>query len=185
MICSFIEGRVRLRDPRFKNEETAAMLTALLLERPGIIAARANPRTGSLLIEYDPETLDQEEALKALKMIDPEGAAWLEACSAPAGLEEVEETDLEAAPQLPAFLQAAMKGGPRQEAVEYAALSLAFVVCTSSAFLRSKGLHVYSGLTLAGLTLQHVYKYRRRLMRMFGFGPARHVNPDLETDTES
>ncbi len=63
MICSFIQGRVRIRDARFKDEETAQMVSRMIGEYPGVSTVKANPRTGSLLIEYDPAELDQEQAL--------------------------------------------------------------------------------------------------------------------------
>lgn len=43
----------------------------------------------------------------------------------------------------------------------------AFVISTGSAFLRSKGLHIYSGILLAGVTLSPIYKYRHRLAAHF------------------
>lgn len=54
-----------------------------------------------------------------------------------------------------------------KEALEYLGMTAAFVLCTSSAFLRSKGLHIYSGISLAGMTLSHIFKYRHRLAGRF------------------
>ncbi len=111
-----------------------------------------------------------------MKEIDPEGAAWLEeACGAreaEGDLAEPGEISETREPMAPVFAQA-LAGSLKKEAVEYAAMTTAFVICTSSAFLRSKGLHVYSGLTWAGLTLQHMYKYRQRLLKAFGFNGSR------------
>ncbi len=60
-------------------------------------------------------------------------------------------------------------GQINKDAAEYLAMTGAFIVCTGSAALRSKGLHIYSGLTLAGLTVQHLYKYRKRLLAYFKY----------------
>ncbi|MDR1044368.1 MAG: hypothetical protein LBP33_04515 [Candidatus Adiutrix sp.] len=170
MINSFIPGRVRIRDARFQDPETCAKVRAFLKSRPWLKKVSANPATGGLLIEYDPKKLNMEEALRDLAAVDPEGAAWIREQTAPeaeagAGGEEIEDDGD------PPAGQPLGPAGLSPEAAEYLALSGAFVVCASSAFLRSKGLHVYSGLTLAGLTIQHVYKYRKRLLALFR-GPA-------------
>ena len=167
MITSFINGRVRLRDPRFKDEEVCASVEALLKDHPSVISVKANPRTGGVLIEYDPETLSPDEAKQALTAVVPEGAQWLEdyecamgGCSVAVDLGGV---NLTLPPPSPGF----RFGGGRRispEAAEYLTMTGAFVVCTSSAFLRSKNLHVYSGLTLAGLTIQHIWKFRKRIL---------------------
>lgn len=168
MITSFINGRVRLRDPRFKDEGVCASIEELLRDHPSVTSVKANPKTGGVLIEYDPETLSLEEARQALAAIVPEGAQWLEdyecamgGCSVAVDFEGVNLTLPPGPPHGFGF------GGGRRlnpDAAEYLAMTGAFVVCTSSAFLRSKTLHVYSGLTLAGLTVQHIWKFRKRIL---------------------
>lgn len=165
MITSFINGRVRLRDPRFKDEETCAVLEELLKDHPGVTRVTANPRTGGLLIEYDPDRVSLDEAKRLLTAAAPEGAQWLEdyecalgGCSIAVNLRG-EDMTLPPPPS-PGF------GGFRRlspEAAEYLTMTGAFIVCTGSAFLRSKNLHIYSGLTLAGLTAQHIWKFRKRI----------------------
>lgn len=151
MICSFIPGRIRLRSPRFREADNVSALVAILKEQPGMLKIENNPNTGSLLIHYDPEKIDQESALKALALLQTDEERLADDESEP-------ESDCsEAALSLPQI---------NKEAVEYLGMIGAFAVCTSSAFLRSKGLHVYSGLALAGLTVQHIYKYRKRLQRL-------------------
>lgn len=164
MICSFIPGRVRIRTPRFKDPDLASTAATLLREQPCVRKVTANPETGSLLIEYDPEKLDMEAALKVLEQIDPEGLEWFLAqnqVTAEEGCDGLPEDFLDEVGDCGCFSMS------NKEAVEYAAMVGAFVVCTGSAFLRSKGLHLYSGLSLAGLTLNHIYKYRRSLLARF------------------
>lgn len=72
MIVSFIPGRVRIRNPRFKDHDTASTAATLLREHPCVIRVTTNPTTGSLLIEYDPDKLDPAAAQQALGLIDPE-----------------------------------------------------------------------------------------------------------------
>ncbi|MDR0882418.1 MAG: hypothetical protein LBP55_07735 [Candidatus Adiutrix sp.] len=159
MIASFINGRARIRNPRFKDPDAAATAAAELKTRPGVLRASANPATGGILLEYNPLEMEPEAAFTILAELDPEGfddfltrLANLEAQAASA--------ENQPAP------------GRNNETAEYATLLLAFLVCSSSAFLRSKGLHVYSGLSLAGLTIQHVLKYRRRIMGILLKDPA-------------
>ena len=148
MITSFIPGRIRIRHAALKDPETASSLAAGLNSHPGVNRAIANPVTGGLLIEYDPASVDMESARQALKAIAPEGEDWLE-----------EYGTVQPFPIRP--------GRSNKDAAEYLAMIGAFIVCSGSAALRSKGLHVYSGLTLAGLTVQHLYKYRKRLLASF------------------
>lgn len=145
MICSFIPGRIRLRSPSFMDEETVATVMDMLKSQPGLLSVENNLNTGSLLIRYDPVKVDQQAAMAALELLsEDENQA-----------EETEPAALSQASWPPVNLS--------KDAVEYVSMIGAFIVCTSSAFLRSKGLHVYSGLALAGLTVQHLLKYRKRL----------------------
>jgi hypothetical protein len=67
MIESFIEGRVRLRSPVFKDPVTRERLTSELLKIDGVLRAEVNPRTNGLLLEYDKERLP----LSLLRQIAP------------------------------------------------------------------------------------------------------------------
>ncbi|MDR1922564.1 MAG: hypothetical protein LBS31_12620, partial [Candidatus Adiutrix sp.] len=139
MITSFINGRVRLRDERFKDSETSAAAAAAVETCPAVTRVAANPRTGSLLIEYDPARMDMEAARAALLSFCPEGAARLD--------DEAGEGSGAAFSKggLADFLGGGCAGGRfNKQAWEYAALLSAFAVCAGSAFLRSKGLHVQS-----------------------------------------
>ncbi len=69
MIASFIDGRVRLRDPALKNTRTLAMVEALVKARPGVLSTTANQRTGSLLVEYDPASISREDLSQAAAML--------------------------------------------------------------------------------------------------------------------
>ena len=142
MITSFIPGRIRIRHAALKDPETASSLAAGLNSHPGVNRAIANPVTGGLLIEYDPASVDMESARQALKAIAPEGEDWLEEYVAARSVGAAWSRSF--SPRL---------GQINKDAAEYLAMIGAFIVCSGSAALRSKGLHVYSGLTLAGLTV--------------------------------
>lgn len=70
MISSFIDGRVRIRCDALRNPDAAAAIEGTLRETPGVLSATANPRTGGLLVEYDPDAVTQEQLLEAAKMLD-------------------------------------------------------------------------------------------------------------------
>jgi hypothetical protein len=64
MIVSFIPGRVRLRLPELKNPALTAELLPRIQALPGIKAAEIKTLTGSLLIEYDPQTLSTDRLIE-------------------------------------------------------------------------------------------------------------------------
>jgi hypothetical protein len=54
-----VPGRVRVRlDEGGLSEDTAARLRSAIETVPGVVSVRANPRTASLVIQYDPDSLD-------------------------------------------------------------------------------------------------------------------------------
>lgn len=63
-ITSFMDGRVRLRHPALKRAEQAGQVRELLSALPGMLRVTTNPRTGSLLIEYDPARISREDLIE-------------------------------------------------------------------------------------------------------------------------
>ena len=62
-ITSFVDGRVRLRHPSLKRAEDAEQVRGFLASLPGILRVTVNSRTGSLLLEYDPDQISREDLL--------------------------------------------------------------------------------------------------------------------------
>lgn len=60
-ITSFVDGRVRLRHPSLKRAEDAELVRGFLASLPGILRVTVNSRTGSLLLEYDPDQISRED----------------------------------------------------------------------------------------------------------------------------
>jgi hypothetical protein len=53
--CHILPGRLRLRLPGLKrSRDRAEQLAAIARQVPGVTGATANPRTGSLLVLFDP-----------------------------------------------------------------------------------------------------------------------------------
>ena len=67
-VVSFIEGRVRLRSPWFlNNEKLKKQMEEYIVSFTGVTKATINVLTGSLLIEYQPETLRTKPRLASLE----------------------------------------------------------------------------------------------------------------------
>ncbi|MDR2500812.1 MAG: heavy-metal-associated domain-containing protein [Treponema sp.] len=64
MIVSFSPGRVRLRFKELKNKAVAEQAYTRIMANPGITAVEVNPRTGSILIEYDPDALPLDQLME-------------------------------------------------------------------------------------------------------------------------
>ena len=62
-ITSFVDGRVRLRHPSLKRAEDAEQVRGFLVSLPGMLRVTVNSRTGSLLLEYDPDQISREDLL--------------------------------------------------------------------------------------------------------------------------
>lgn len=63
-VTSCIEGRIRLRHSALQEPENAQLLKQFLAALPGMQNVAVNPRTGSLLLEYDPEKLSMRDLLE-------------------------------------------------------------------------------------------------------------------------
>ena len=59
-ITSFVGGRVRLRHPSLKRAEDAEQVRGFLASLPGMLRVTVNSRTGSLLLEYDPDQISRD-----------------------------------------------------------------------------------------------------------------------------
>lgn len=70
MIVSFIEGRIRLRNPLLRDANILQQITSLVQNQPGIRQIITNERTGSLLIEYDSTIISHEDLLAARQMFE-------------------------------------------------------------------------------------------------------------------
>ena len=155
MICSFIPGRVRFRSSQLKNQEIVSSIITLIKSETGVLQVENNLLTGSLLVHYNPEQISQKTVLEALDLLELAQTENVESKELPRG----------ASPTHSGSLIGGQLAGIKlnKQALEYLFMIGALVVCTSSAFLRGRGLHVYSGLTLVGMTVQHLITYRHKL----------------------
>ncbi len=66
-ITSFVEGRVRLRHPIFKDEQIFNQVQEFLQNIPGVESIKHSANAGSILLEYDADALDKNTLLELLK----------------------------------------------------------------------------------------------------------------------
>ncbi len=71
MIASFFEGRVRLRANALKKVEIVGKVVNLLQNKDGIVRCNSNLRTGSLVVEYDPQKISHEDLTLAAEFLRP------------------------------------------------------------------------------------------------------------------
>lgn len=155
MIVSFFDGRIRLRDSALKDPETLLLVQNLISAQDGVQSMSSNPKTGSLLVRYDPAKISREALLEA--------AAALEEQLAP---KRGEPTDGQGKRSgWGGFGAGHCRGkgrmlGRKQETTLLGALYGATVM----GGFWNKRVHVASGVLFTFLTIMHVYS-RRKLLR--------------------
>lgn len=148
-ITSFIDGRVRLRHMALREEAAAERARAFLAAVPGVRAARANHRSGSLLLEYDPEQLDRKALSDVLRQAQERSGIGV---AVGAGERS--------------FRRCLLPGGiSRAKAVRFVNRSMLATLAASLAFLlagQGRG-HVIAGSAFLVFNAAHLYTYRKSL----------------------
>lgn len=138
MIASAIDGRIRFRSALLRDEREADRIRQKLNAMAGVSHVSANPRTGSLLVEYMPSVLDQQ--------------AIVDASGLPA------EEPAEQAPVRPrSTRQRNMRIAKRGMLASMAAMLLFAVTDRERE-------HVVAGVAFLAFNAYHQYMYRRRLL---------------------
>lgn len=143
LITSFYNGRARLRHPALRDRDRAENACALLDATPGMTCVTANPRTGSLLLQYDPAVLDAASLLQAAEQA---AAEW-------------DKLRVESG-KIKRRLQCAVPRGLVNRGMLAAlAGTLGFALAQ-----RSKA-HALAGGVFVALNAFHLYTYRRCLLK--------------------
>lgn len=139
MIVSYIPGRVRLRAAALKNPETMQSVLEMAQGFEGVLSVEPNPRSGSLLVLYDPALIDEA-------MLQQAAAAFADHF----GTEEARSGGR----GLPRCLQ----GGRGELNLLLGALGL-----TVASLALGKGAHAALGGLFCLLSAKHVYERRQRM----------------------
>ena len=139
-ITSFVDGRVRLRHPSLKRAEDAEQVRGFLVSLPGMQRVTVHSRTGSLLLEYDPDQISREDLLAL-------AGQWADFVSA----------QDEAAPRKRRFDRARAIRFTNRGMLATLGASLAFGLAG-----RERG-HVVAGGLFLLFNLAHLYTYRKAL----------------------
>ena len=65
MITSFLDERARIKREELKNPETMDRVAGIARLQDGVFALAPNPRTGSLVVTYDPKKIPRETIRKS------------------------------------------------------------------------------------------------------------------------
>ncbi|MDR2338996.1 MAG: hypothetical protein LBF40_02520 [Deltaproteobacteria bacterium] len=145
MIASSIPGRLRLRGEGLKDPSIAL---GGIRSLKGVNQVEHNPRTGSVLILYDPGTLDPDEAGALLSALDPE-------LSGPVIAPEPAQ-DPDKGPS-----------NGNRTMTETVGMGIALASVLVSGLLRKKKLHFMAGMFLVEMIGEHLWRFRHRLKGKF------------------
>lgn len=146
MIASFYDGRVRIRHTALKDPEFMATVQQMVGAQDGIIEMRANPRTGSLLVLYDPERISREQLLLAAQVLESQAD---EATGAPRDAGDKDES----------CRKAPLRMTRRNETL---LLSAVYGLTVFGGFINMR-LHIASGALFTLLAAKHLYDRKRCL----------------------
>jgi hypothetical protein len=137
VIASFIDGRVRIRAEALTQTETMSLAKSLVGAGQGILKVEGNPRTGSLLVQYDPAVITRETLLRAAALLEEQfGDARRGG-------------------------QRKIAAGPFTRKTELLLLSLSYGG-TLAGLLCGRRVHVLFGLMFSLLTGVHIWAHRRK-----------------------
>jgi hypothetical protein len=152
VLVSAIKGRVRLRSLDFKKPH---LDLKELKEVPGVTNVEHNPRTGSLLILYDPTSLSALEAAKIMGKLDPTALqTYLEYKEKSAARQNNKPDGQENNPN---------RIDKKDLWDETISLSFTLLSLVVSGFVGTKKIHILVGLFFLELVAKHLWRYRKRL----------------------
>ncbi len=152
-VASFVEGRVRLRHPIFKDEQVFAQVQEFLQTLSGVESLKHNARTGSILLEYDEEVLDQETLLNLLKQgeqllnfneIEPKKPVKKHSCTIPACISNLSTRE--------------------KRKIYNRTMAISLGTTAVAIGLGSKRIHVLAGSVFLTLSLWHIKRMHKSLL---------------------
>ena len=153
LVASSVPGRVRLRGAALRSAKVLARVCAAA-QCEGVLECRANARVGSVLLRYEPQRLPQGELLARLAQALPPAAA--------------NATPLRALDAPHARRRALAVRRRRVNAAVQYGMALSLGTSLLAAATGAKGAHVLAGGVFTALLAQHLYTWRRPLLRPLG-----------------
>ncbi|MDR3134584.1 MAG: hypothetical protein LBU69_00650, partial [Deltaproteobacteria bacterium] len=168
MIVSLTHGRIRARLTHLRGQQAPDIPAESI---KGVRNITINPRTGSVLLEYDPEAISLEKLASFLEPFDPEGAATLRhpellkprsifAQPVEVPLELIKEEDR---PRVSDNRKKFRPRGSAEATSEAINLTIGFLGVAFSAFAGSIRTHALAGAAFGIMLAQHLWKHRHRL----------------------
>jgi hypothetical protein len=145
MLTSYIPGRLRVRLSEPPKDVSIENLD--FKSWPGVKNLTANPLTGSFLLEYDPDKLSLHAIVEILKEFDEAAAEDLRRIAEGGSRYPVPE----------------IHHHPNQATKDFISLSFSLISSLVTGFWGPKKWHAQAGLFLAGLSVAHAWRYRRRI----------------------
>ncbi len=152
-VTSFVEGRIRLRHPIFKDEQIVAQVQNIVSSIDGFEAFTSNLKTGSILLQYDEEVITQETLLELLK----QGSQFLDF----EGYVPEPKPTKEKACCLPAcFSNMSTKDRRR---IFNRTMATALGVTALAIGVGNKRIHILAGSVFLGLSVVHIKRMQKAI----------------------
>lgn len=162
-ITSFVEGRVRLRHAALRDSPENTMaetIHGLLSSMPGVLSVQINTRTGSLLMYYDPDVLEQDTLWAMLQ----QGDQWLDLTAS-----DNQDTTPDTAQKKSSYDPRTDRPVPAREScrrrrrIYNRVLLGSMVACLALAVSGPMRAHQIAGWLCAALNAGHLWQVRRGL----------------------
>ncbi len=150
-VTSFVDGRIRFRHPILKDSQIVEQIGELLQNVPGVVSLKHNERTGSLLLEYDQDTLDKETLLNLMQ----QGEQFI----------DFESLDVQAKKPLCCLPSKLKSMTTREKRKMYnRTMAVALGISALAIGVGNERVHALTGIVFLGLSLGHIKRMHKALM---------------------
>jgi copper chaperone CopZ len=156
-IVSHFEGRVRFRDQVLRRDQVLAQAQEAVQALPGVRAVEANPRSGSLLVHYDPGQIGLDPLVQAIS-----GLAGLSV-----GATQSKPAEAQPRPRVRTAGRRATDtvfGGRPVRVLKNVGMLATMSVSMGALLFHLKKVHLLSGLAFLALSGDHVLERKRALL---------------------
>lgn len=144
MLTSYIPGRLRFR---LSDPPDISLEDLNVSSWPGVKKLTPNYRSGSVLLEYDPNVLSLETIAEVVEEFDPAAAEDLYRLA-------------NGGSSYPTFES---HPRPAQATKDFISLGISLISSVITGFWGPKKWHAHCGIFLAGVAVAHAWRYRHRI----------------------